>query len=251
MCTVSWSFGSGGYDLLFSRDEQRSRLLGVEPQSAHCNGISFLSPWDPQGGGSWIFSNEYGLTACLLNQYDPGGIRQPAAVASRSRGRLLLSLVSASDPAGCDVMLSTELRSCIYAPCFILVVSPDAGTECWIWGGSSLHRMTAPVRPPITTSSWDGERICSRRREAFRAITAGSPSPTPAQLQKFHEAGGQPASAESVRMSRSDARTVSLTHVVCRDGFVTMHYAAREGDAGFSSPSTRVLSLAHTSPTFP
>lgn len=248
MCTVSWTCQSGGYDLFFSRDEQRTRALGERPNCQQSSsGVSFLAPRDPQGGGTWIFSNEFGLTACLLNSYPalmPPGLNRPTL----SRGRLLLELVSAADLAECDAILAEAFGSATYAACFLLVVSPGGELGWWIWSGEHLHRVTTPPCRPITTSSWDRERVCARRREQFLTLTSGSQPPTVRQLRLYHEASDQGATAESVRMSRLDARTVSLTHVICREDSITMEYAMREGDAGFAPASTHTLALAASLP---
>jgi len=71
MCTVTWQPLTGaGYEVVFSRDEQRSRALAEGPGYRTAGKLLIISPRDPQGGGTWIFANEKGYTGCILNRYD-------------------------------------------------------------------------------------------------------------------------------------------------------------------------------------
>ena len=70
MCTASWLLEPTGYQVFFNRDEQKGRAKALPPQQFSAVGdVSFLMPVDPVGQGSWIATNEFGLTLCLLNYY--------------------------------------------------------------------------------------------------------------------------------------------------------------------------------------
>lgn len=70
MCTASWLLEENGYHLFFNRDEQKGRAEAELPRKFIAeNGTQYLMPVDPVGQGSWIATNEYGLTLCLLNYY--------------------------------------------------------------------------------------------------------------------------------------------------------------------------------------
>jgi len=250
MCTVSWQHHADGYDLFFSRDEQRSRALGQPPREHGGDGTRWLAPRDPQGGGSWIVANSHGLTVCLLNAYDidPQPHRAPNTdrpARARSRGWLPVELAAARNLADCQRRLQRVLTLATFAPCLLLCLQPRGTVACWQWTGSMLHRIGDPVRPPLTTSSHESDRV-TRSRHAVFDLTAASGAPSVEQLRRYHECPDQAADASTVRMSRPDARTVSLTHVQVRDREVAMAYAARDGDGGFdsalrrSTPRTRV-----------
>ena len=89
MCSISWQINAEGYDLFFTRDEQRSRPPAEAPRiNEAVEGASYLAPTDPQGGGTWIFVNEHGLTGALLKAYeligrtpDGGGTAQSGPLA--------------------------------------------------------------------------------------------------------------------------------------------------------------------------
>src|SRR6185312_11981515 len=71
MCTVSWIHAREGYQLLCNRDERHTRRPAQAPTVRQNGGVRFIAPIDGEEGGSWIGVNEFGLTLCLLNRYDP------------------------------------------------------------------------------------------------------------------------------------------------------------------------------------
>src|SRR3982751_1081178 len=71
MCTVSWIRTREGYQLLCNRDERHTRRPAQAPTVREDQGVQFIAPIDGDEGGSWIGVNQFGLTLCLLNRYDP------------------------------------------------------------------------------------------------------------------------------------------------------------------------------------
>lgn len=65
MCTLSWLYSDRNYEVHFNRDERRSRPIAIPPKDSQ----SAIYPTDPQGGGSWISTNKYGLSLALINNY--------------------------------------------------------------------------------------------------------------------------------------------------------------------------------------
>ena len=93
MCTASWLTRPGGYELFFNRDERRSRARGLPPRESALRGVRYLAPIDLACGGSWIASNELGVTLCLLNRYpDP----HPPDAPTSSRGLIVLGMADAA-----------------------------------------------------------------------------------------------------------------------------------------------------------
>ena len=237
MCTVSWISQPGEYDLFFSRDEQRSRALAQPPRRNQTGETAWLAPRDPQRGGTWILANAHGLTVCLLNAYtltQPNPLTSPTA----SRGNLPLILADAKNMEACRQRLEEGVRSDHYDSFCLLCLVPNAPPAWWIWNGSDLHRVSDPVNPPLTTSSFDSQRVRRRRLATFQTVIEDKQQPTSVDLLRFHQCPGESARAETVRMSRPDARTVSLTRGTLTDSALRMAYAEREDDAGFSSWQT-------------
>ncbi len=234
MCTVSWLHQPGGYEVFFSRDERRDRAVAEPPRLHGGADCSWICPRDPQGGGTWIFGNSRGLAACILNAYIEAG-RSPSGRELRSRGLLLSGTTSAGSLEEFGAMLEESVAVSRHAACILLAIEPSGAAGAWMWTEDRLHRLRTPVHPPMTTSSFDAARVRRLRHEQFESIvTRGAPDS--AVLQRYHECPGRTADAGTVRMSRPDARTVSLTRLACRGGALFMEYAEREGDGGFFPP---------------
>ena len=92
MCTVTWLADDGGYSLLFNRDEKLTRVVAEPPRIQTREGVRFGAPIDADGGGTWIATNEYGLSVCLLNAYPKAGLRSGTAI--ESRGKIPIDLAS-------------------------------------------------------------------------------------------------------------------------------------------------------------
>lgn len=231
MCTASWRYRPAGYEIFFSRDEQRSRPLGEAPKRHSHDELSWLAPRDPQGGGSWIVANSHGLTTCVLNAWENPSVSRHLRP-TKSRGLIPLSLAPATGLDCATKILERSLIPKACAPCFILCLVP-ASAALWIWNGAALHPMSGSIHPPLTTSSHDSANVTHARREAFRRLSRSCDEITSEQLRLFHECPGQIADATTVRMSRPDARTVSLIRVILDLGAIRMTYAERDGDDGF------------------
>ncbi|NIP92410.1 MAG: hypothetical protein GWO24_02620, partial [Akkermansiaceae bacterium] len=73
MCTLTWWRGTAGsYEVFFNRDEKRTRSIADPPRVHERDGVRFLAPLDPDGGGTWMLANDRGLLVCLLNRWHEG-----------------------------------------------------------------------------------------------------------------------------------------------------------------------------------
>jgi len=238
MCTATWAVTPSGYDLLFNRDEQRTRVRAEPPTvRTAADGTRFLAPLDPQGGGSWIAASDHGLTLCLLNSSEPDrtvgldagpGSRLPEPEAPLSRGRLPFILADCRSPA--DVAFRLENQDLTrYRPFLLLALACGrGGPSAWHWNGTRLGHRLAPAAP-ITTTSHDVREVTRIRREAFARLRRGLPAgsdPDVDVLFAYHTSENRERPGAGVAMRRDDARTVSLTHVrISLDtGLATMRY---------------------------
>lgn len=203
MCTVTWIREAEGYQLFCNRDEKRTRKPASPPGIAIQNGVRFLAPLDGDFGGTWIATNEFGLTLCLLN-----GAR---AVAARSRGLLVLDLAHLESVASVvKHVRKSDLQP--YAPFTMAVLAPGACPVIIEWSGSRTT-VAAPEGPHflLTSSSFDGGGVREKRREEYARLTGAGCSAE--LLAAFHRSHGGPPSAHSVCMHRPDAETVSFSHI--------------------------------------
>jgi len=234
MCTLSWQFSSAGFDLFFNRDEQRSRAPACPPESRSTDdGTSYLALIDPEGGGSWIFVNEHGLAATLLNAYDLTADVQSSGEQLRSRGQLLLALSDVRCIAEFETALRSELLKSLYAPCFLCAFDLGGRQMIRLWDGRELVSVVPRIPGFLTTSSVRSKEVVSHREEAFMQAL-GAPPYDPDAMETLHAGLERPADAFNVRMSRLDAKTVSRTHIRMTEDHKTLRYAPLDQDGAFA-----------------
>jgi len=218
MCTVSWLVENNGYHLLFNRDEQRTRSLALLPKIHLQDGCEVIMPIDPDGQGSWIASNQFGLSVCLLNYYQ--GIAPPAPLISR--GLLLKRLSSSRKPTELmGQLLALSLSS--YAPFSLLVLGYDATkvleVSMWVWDGKTLKQTTPSS--PFTSSSVEFELVSSKRM----ALAGVMPlQPALSDLINYHQSHLPEKDFLSVCMHRSDAKSVSYSQISVSQHGVDFQY---------------------------
>ncbi|WP_133407427.1 NRDE family protein [Parashewanella tropica] len=219
MCTLSWFYYDDNcYEVFFNRDEQRSRLPAIEPQNLLIDGVQCLMPIDPVGGGSWISTNEHGVTVCLLNFYQG----QTPAGKLTSRGFIIKNLASSRSSQVADKrLLRIDLRS--FAP--FTVISLDTHRSAneivrWTWDGKQLSRTY--TSSPIISAAMYFEEAQGYRLKLFNQLLATKPRHDIGRL--FHQTHDDNYPHLSPLMERNDARTVSLTSVTSSSTKQEMDY---------------------------
>src|SRR5215467_582120 len=190
MCTVSWIHEPGGYQLFCNRDEKRIRGIAAPPRLAVRDGVQFLAPVDADFGGTWIATNEFGLSLCLLN-----GVPGPS---SRSRGLLVQDLISLpSIEALVDRVRTLDLSP--FAPFALAGVEPQNPGAVVEWNGArAAFSFPNESHFMLTSSSFDSGRVREKRREVYSKLT--SLGCTPELLADFHKSHGGMPSAYSICM---------------------------------------------------
>lgn len=224
MCTVSVIATGDGYRLVHSRDEQRSRAPGLTPEVRKAGGFRVVAPHDPVGGGTWVLARDDGLTLAIMN-VNPEPPPDLDLAALRSRGLIIPDLAS----LGVDEIAAAmaDLDYSRYAP-FRLIAAVRPGCrvriETWTWAGAGEPRADTPKAPVCWSSSGLGDSVVAARGPLFEEIVGRDP--TPAAQEGFHRNLWPGRGAESVLMSRQDARTVSLTAVESGPRGSRMAYSA-------------------------
>ena len=217
MCTVSWLYRDGGYDVLCNRDEKKTRGSAIAPQIRESGDSRFAAPVDSDHGGSWLSVNEHGLTLCLLNA---GPAIAKRLIGARSRGLVLM------DVAGCSSAdeVQKQIDPSNTLPFTLAVFDPCHSTALFRWNGSELARQDQSRQTGLlVSSSFDPERVSARRTAEFRRQV--QPAPTLAGLHNFHCSHGDGPSAYSTCMHRADARTVSFSWVRVDPARASLFYA--------------------------
>ena len=207
MCTVSWLVENNDYHVFFNRDEQRSRSLAIPPQVIKVSDTQALMPIDPDGNGSWISTNEFGLTLCLLNYYQ--GTKPQGVLISRG---LLLKNLSAYSTVECINEQLQALSLNQYASFSLLAFGLDDNNQViqqtWQWNGETLTAVE--LTSPFTSSSVKFDEVSQSRLST--ALELATPLNVDALID-YHQKH-QPAKGYlSVCMHRDDAKSVSFSHI--------------------------------------
>lgn len=228
MCTVTWLREGAHYSLLFNRDEKYTRAEAMAPREMQVRDTRVLLPFDPEGGGSWAASNEYGVTLCVLNANAQGR-------GQVSRGQVVVRL--AGSRTALEAMRAAALLPLRrLAPFRVLALDRFAAWEArWIGDRLEVESTEAQM---LTSSSYEPERVIAARTQQFDA----SPHATVEDLLRFH-ASHAGDGASSVCMHREDAATVSLLRV--RVGASQSEVWYRPGSPCLGAPVTyRTLDLS-------
>ena len=207
MCTASWTRDQNGYQLLFNRDEKLTRKPALAPRLVVRNGTRFLAPLDGDFGGTWIGTNEFGVSVCLLNGAKLAGSDIHPTAPRCSRGLLLPDLLPLpSIVAICDKIQEADLS--VFAPFTLAVLEPGHPAAIWKWDGSNKWRRSeAADRFMLTSSSFDPERVRLKRQQEYSQVRDGD------GLVDFHRSHSPARSAYSTCMHRADAKTVSFSWI--------------------------------------
>ncbi|WP_421850233.1 NRDE family protein [Marinomonas sp.] len=214
MCSVSWWIDEAGYQVFFNRDEQKTRAPALPPQTFTQQGVDVLMPVDPVGKGSWISLNEYGLSLCLLNNYQ--GIAPQGELISR--GQLLKRLsseVSTSQVERHFALLTLEQ----FAPFTLLAFElGNAKVREFKWDGKNVQISDAVS--PHFSSAVALDKVSHYRRSVYEEET----TKTAEGLLVFHAQHHPEQSHLSVCMHREDAETVSFTRIQVSKDNMKMSY---------------------------
>lgn len=223
MCTASWLSAGDRLHFLFNRDERRARAVGLPPRPLRAAGVAYLSPIDPDSGGTWFAASERGLLLALLNRSVDG---QSPAAGRRSRGSLIPELVGARDLAEVAAILGgLPLDEC--APFRLFADLPGAPALGAVWDGTALATQPITTASGLLCSSSRGDHEVTRvRSELWGARSAQRATDGLEELRRFHRSHAPTRSASSVCMHREDAATVSHLEVLRTPGEVRIAYFA-------------------------
>jgi hypothetical protein len=183
--------------------------------------------------------NEFGVSICLLNHSVP--LEESENKRFVSRGMFPLKGV------GCHTVTEVieEIRSVELADFnsfHLLIVEPEKGVCLLTWDGAILeeeHLDTGEV--PLTTSSYKSDQVVSFRRGLFAKMTADVDDGMSMALKDFHHYHDSDSSAFSVMMNRSDACTLSISHIKVDTGKVEFLYEELAWNEGDESSSIQVV----------
>ena len=240
MCTLSWIPGLDGYVLFFSRDERRTRPEALAPSVRVIDGVSFLAPTDPEGGGTWVSVNSAGVTVALANRYHRTFPAEPAR--RESRGRLVLGLASALSVGEVDDRMNLAPLD-RYDGFTLMALEPGLPARLFEWDGRTLTASSRLEAGLLVASSAKSEAAAIAARTEALASLAAAEGWTRRTLLQAHAGHAPSAGALSICMHRADASTVSLTQIEVDAARVAMAY---HGGQPCGAPPVTRASLART-----
>lgn len=244
MCTLSWKPLEDGYVLFFNRDESRNRVTAQGPTLRQKNGVDFLAPTDGARGGTWLLVNAHGICIGLLNNY---AATSPAVVVNASsRGFLPLNCSDCvSVIEAIDRIAEMPLND--YPP-FHLVVAAANEAVMLTWDGSACtSAVLGSSGEMLTTSMFKPKLVAQVRDEIFTSVVGDITDAKPETLKAFHWFEG-PDSATSIKMSRPDACTHSISEITVSLDKETAYFqyspqAGINGDERVLSPTSIFIPL--------
>jgi uncharacterized protein with NRDE domain len=201
MCSVSWEFQTGGYRLGFNRDEKWNRPLSTPPRLERQHPCAGACARDAGGGGTWLFTNEHGITLAVMNAYPNGLIPRPGRF---SRGQIpLLAAQHQTFPEIEAALFAYPWQD--FAPCHVLVFTPDQMRH-YTWNSLNFCPHPPAEQPFLTCSSVNSVTV-QQAREARHRLISTRP------IQEILSDTTAPDPASAIYVTREDAGTVSQTLV--------------------------------------
>lgn len=225
MCTITYLPLSGSKFLLTqNRDESPLRPAAVFPAREKRGQRRLLFPKDPQGGGSWIATDEQSRVVCLMN-----GARdqhQTSPPYRLSRGQVVL-----------DAAASHSFKH--FAANYLLqnmepftLLFFDYGAETWAinelrWDGHDrfIRQLNAAV-PHI----WSAPQLYTpeqqkSREQWFDEWLQTDPPFSPEAILEFHLNAGKHTPTHSLLLNREEkVKTLSITQVLAQPERIEMTY---------------------------
>lgn len=207
-----------------NRDESPLRPAAVFPVREERQGRQLLFPKDPQGGGSWIATDEKQRLVCLMN--GAFGQQESQPPYRLSRGQVVLD--AAASPSFQDFSESYPLEG--IEPFTLLFF--EAGSNSWQlnelrWNGSFPQLLRPNAAKPCI---WSAPQLYSlpqqqTRERWFSEWLKEASGFTREAILRFHIETGKEAPSHSLILNREEkVKTLSITQVVAEAGNIQMTY---------------------------
>ncbi len=207
-----------------NRDERLTRVPALPPQMFRSGDLLAVYPHEPEGG-TWIASNERGITLALLNWNLRGG--QSVMDNRSSRGSIIPHLITQHDVVDVTQKLNTLSLQGILPFRLVGIFWRERELYEWRWNGAALTRVSFPWRPGHWFSSGISDAMAGRaRREHSRLAWQDANAGTLPWLRELHRSHGPRPGAFGICVHRNDAATISYSEVIYAPGTLTFNYSA-------------------------
>jgi hypothetical protein len=207
----------GGFRVVCNRDEHRERSAASVPRwRALPTGSRAIWPTDTHSGGTWIGGSEHGLVLAVLNHYPTPGISVVGLSGLRSRGLMIPELISEPTAEAVAARVrDNDLEK--YAPFRLVAIDTRGGREFpraaeIRWNRTELAVSWTAGEALCFASSGLGDARAAPRLPLFREMVVDAGVNAERQ-DEFHRHTWPDRPEVSVMMSRTEARTVSVTRL--------------------------------------
>ena len=218
MCTISYlPLSAGGFLLTQNRDESPRRPAALFPVREVRQQKTLLFPKDPQGGGSWIATDEQSRLVCLMN--GALGQHQSKPPYRLSRGQVVLD--AAASPSFTYFAENYLLEGIEPFTLLFFECSEPSSKKSWQikelkWNGRLRYVRTLDSTVP---QIWSAPQLYSpeqqrNREQWFAEWLQTEPAFSPEAILAFHLEAGQNAPSHSLLLNREEqVKTLSITQV--------------------------------------
>jgi len=230
MCTVTYIREKEHFFITSNRDEKINRGKALPPAIYQIGASDLLFPKDIDAGGTWIVLKNATTAAVLLN----GGFvsHQSAPPYQRSRGLILLDILTASDPEDCF----NTIDLAAIEP-FTLILLQDLSLYECRWDGQEKFKISLDAQQNYIWSSATlyTESTQQQRVEWFAKWQIANPDPSPENIVHFHRFAGDGDRQNNVQMNRDGLLlTVSITAIQLTGEQASMQYLDLKDGSVFS-----------------
>jgi len=206
VCTLTLLQTDTGYVVTMNRDEHRDRFEGGMTLK-HGEQGSYCYPLDPEGGGTWIAMNAYGVTVALLNRY-----LTPTIDKAISRGKLVSGAISLGSYKNvCDHIAALDWNNYNPFDCVVIDQSGQSTLFSWDRGQASMENPSTSEPFLLTSSAFRFDEVQDYRRSQFK--TWWERYGTATDIDAFHLEQSELLENSAVLMSREDTHTKSIVQI--------------------------------------
>ncbi len=225
MCTITYlPLSAGRFLLTQNRDESPLRPAAVFPAREERQQKRLLFPKDPQGGGSWIATDEQSRVVCLMN--GAMGQHKSTPPYRLSRGQVVLDAVASESFSS---FASNYLLEGIEPFTILFFEFKDSAWQIneLKWTGSIRYvRQLNAAAPHIWSAPQLYDAAQQKSREQwFEEWLQSSPAFSAEAILEFHLKAGSQAPTHSLLLNREEkVKTLSITQVMAQPNLIQMTY---------------------------
>lgn len=222
MCTLSFVPTENGYCAAMNRDEHLERETALPPRLLRGGNLMAIYPQEASGG-TWIASNECGITLALLNWNLPlrGMDRR------RSRGCLIPQLIVNRDSVDLEEALNS-LRLDGLPPFRLVGIIPrEQELREWQWNTTCLEQTSFSWHARHWFSSGLSDQLAGQYRgEACQRAWEDTGAGSLPWLRRLHQSHFSRQGPFSICVHRPEAGTVSYSEIIHDHTRLTFRYSA-------------------------